>query len=50
LKKLRGKFTIPKKIRGQIAISWKFIGVNLKILENLRIKMKNLKNYENGKI
>jgi len=53
--KIRGQFANLKKFRGQIIIfgkfEWsichKFIGVKLKILENLRTKIQNLKDYNN---
>ena len=33
-----------KKLRGHFAIFWKYIGVNLQHLENLRTKMQHLEN------
>jgi len=36
---LRGQIIISENFEGQFVIFWKFIGVKLKILENLRTKM-----------
>jgi len=41
---LRGQIIILEKFEGSICNFYKFIGVKLKIFENLRTKMQNLKN------
>jgi len=49
LKKIEGSnCNFFKNLRGQFTIFWKFIGVKLKILKKLRIKMQNLKDYNNA--